>query len=240
MSGHRTPVALSSLTSIDFLGWLLDHHQEPTTLIICLSREVYLSNVQNDLRRNHPEGPSAISNDSDSIPLHPLLKPTIHLTAKSRSIHLVFVPTFHHLRAYLSTHMLPTNSDSPRFGSANAGAQIPILAIWGLLHAHRSTAEYSAQGLSRTLAAAVESASLAEQTLVLAEPKVMDSEEQYEGSEAIQGLSGDPWKEQVPLLSGSIKFGSEDRSWAGKTIETGCIVAKWCKFVNLGNLDHDT
>ena len=109
------------------------------------------------------------------------------------------------------------------------------MAVWGLLYAHRSTAEHSAQGLSRTLAVAVESASLAEQRLVLAEAKILDVGEQYEATEAFDVTFENPWKEQVPVLSGIIKFGGEDRIWAGKTIEVGRILARWCKFVKLSN-----
>ena len=103
------------------------------------------------------------------------------------------------------------------------------------MYAHRSTAEHSAQGLSRTLAAALESASLAEQRLVLAEAKILDIEEQYEDIEAFDVTVEDPWKEQVPVLSGSIRFGGDDRVWAGKTIEVGRILARWCRFVKLSN-----
>lgn len=103
------------------------------------------------------------------------------------------------------------------------------------MDAHRSTAEHSAQGLSRTLAAAVESASLAEQRLVLAEAKILDVGEQHGDTEAFDATFENPWKERVPVLSGTIRFGGEDRVWAGKTIEVGCILARWCKFVRLSS-----
>ena len=103
------------------------------------------------------------------------------------------------------------------------------------MYAHRSTAEYSAQGLSRTLAVAVESASLAEQRLVLAEAKIQNIGEQYGDSEAFDVTFENPWKEQVPVLSGSIRFGGEDRLWAGKTIEVGHVLARWCRFVKLSD-----
>ena len=103
------------------------------------------------------------------------------------------------------------------------------------MYAHRSTAEHSAQGLSRTLAAAVESASLAEQKLVLAEAKKQNIGEQYVDTEAYDLTFENPWKEQVPVLSGSIRFGGEDRVWAGKTIEVGHVLARWCRFMKLSD-----
>lgn len=103
-----------------------------------------------------------------------------------------------------------------------------MLAVWGLAGLHRSTAEHSAQGLSRSLAAAVEAAMFNGQRLVLVEPS---GEVEYEGVSSI----GDPWKEQVPLLSGSVRFGREDRVWAGKTVEVERVVARWCRFVTVGD-----
>ena len=111
--------------------------------------------------------------------------------------------------------------------STKPGSQYPMLAIWGLAKLHRSTAEHSAQGLSRTLATAVEMAKLNGQRLVLAESRGSDGEGEYGSG----GSGGDPWKEQVPLLSGSVRFGGEDRVWDGRTVEVRRVVGRWCRFV---------
>ena len=235
MSHRRTPVALPPLLGIEFLSWLLEHHEEPTTLLICCSREAFLADLQTNLQKLHCENSATTPDDGNQGLAHPLLNPTIHLISRSRSIHLVFVPTLPHLRAYLSTYTFPPDCESPSLTSTKPGFRVPILAIWCLVDAHRSTADHSAQGLSRTLAAAVESASLAEQRLVLAEAKIQDPREQYRDTEASDVTFENPWKEQVPVLSGSIRFGGEDRVWAGKTVEVGRILARWCKFVKLSN-----
>ena len=235
MSHGKTPVALPPLLGIEFLSWLLEHHEEPTTLLICRSREAFLADLQANLQKLPGEYSATIPNDGNQGSAHPLLNRTIHLISRSRSIHLVFVPTLPHLRAYLSTYTLPHTPESSSLTSTKSGTRVPILAIWGLVYAHRSTAEHSAQGLSRTLAVAVESASLAEQRLVLAEAKILDVGEQYGATEAFDIIFENPWKEQVPVLSGIIRFGGEDRIWAGKTIEVGRILARWCKFVKLSN-----
>ena len=104
-----------------------------------------------------------------------------------------------------------------------------MLAIWSLANLHRSTAEYSAQGLCRTLAAAVETAKFNGQRLVLAEGTALDGDVEGEGV----GSGGDPWKEQVPLLSGSVRFGGEERVWAGRTVEVRKVVGRWCRFVTI-------
>lgn len=235
MSHRKTPVVLPPLFGIEFLSWLLEHHEEPTTLLICCSREAFLADLQANFQKLPSGNPATTPNDGSQGLAHPLLNPTIHLISRSRSIHLVFLPTLPHLRAYLSTYTLRPNWESSPLTSTKSGFRVPILAIWGLVYAHRSTAEHSAQGLSRTLAAALESASLAEQRLVLAEAKILDIEEQYEDIEAFDVTVENPWKEQVPVLSGSIRFGGDDRVWAGKTIEVGRILARWCRFVKLSN-----
>lgn len=106
-----------------------------------------------------------------------------------------------------------------------------MLAIWGLANLHHSTGEHSAQGLSRSLAAVVETAKLNGQRLVLAESRALNGEVEYEGV----GRVIDPWKEQVPLLSGSVRFGGEDRVWAGNTVEVERVVGRWCRFVTVGD-----
>ena len=105
-----------------------------------------------------------------------------------------------------------------------------MLAVWGFANLHRLTAEHSAQGLSRSLAAVVETAKLDGQRLVLAESIPLNAEVESVGTDSVD----DPWKEQVPLLSGSVRFGGEDRMWAGKTVEAARVLAKWCRFVKLG------
>lgn len=237
MVGPRnTPMALPPILCDDFISFVLQHHEAPTTLIICSSREAFLAELQTNIQQGYPGSPPASPNDGVPTSLHALLTPTIHLIAKSRSINLAFVPTLPHLRAYLTTYaapLYPVSSPSP---STKPGSQVPILAIWGLARLHRSTAEHSAQGVSRTVAAAVEAANRAKQRLALAEPSRTDNGNDYSDVEASGGVSGDAWKEHVPLLSGSVRFGSEDRAWAGKTIEVGRVVAKWCRFVKL---DHE-
>ena len=146
-------------------------------------------------------------------------------------MNLAFAPTLPHLRAYIATYTADVKLKSSASNSTKPGSQYPILAIWGLANLHRSTAEHSAQGLSRSLAAAVETAKLNGQRLVLAEAIALDGDVEYEGIDS----GGDPWKEQVPLLSGSVRFGGGDRMWAGKTVEVKRVVGRWCRFVTIGH-----
>lgn len=231
-----TPIALTPLLCTDFIDFILRHHTSPTTLIICSSRESFLQELQACINYTHPRSPTADSgneppSDDSHPPLHPLLVPKIHLIAKSRSVNLAFAPTLPHLRAYLATCISSITSPLSSCISTKPGSQYPMLAVWGLANLHRSTAEHSAQGLSRSLAAAVETAKVNGQRLVLAESIALNGEVEYEGI----GSVGDPWKEQVPLLSGSVRFGGEDRVWAGKTVALERVVGRWCQFVMVGD-----
>ena len=239
MSPLYNPIALAPLLCTDLIDFILRHHTSPTTLIICSSREAFLQEIQACINYTHPRDSTADvvdepSPDGNARPLHPLLIPTIHLIAKSRSVNLAFAPTLPHLRAYMATYTPNVECEPfPSINTTKSGSQYPMLVVWGLANLHRSTTEHSAQGLSRSLAAAVETAKRNGQRLVLAESRVLDGVIEYEGI----GNVTDPWKEQVPLLSGSVRFGGEDRVWAGKLVEVETVVGRWCRFITVGDGD---
>ena len=115
-----------------------------------------------------------------------------------------------------------------------------MLAVLNPLALHSSTTDFSAQGLSRTFAAAVEAADRAGMQLVVqeserghdedAEGGVHPGEEQGEG----EGTGEDPWRQQVPLLNGSVRMGGGgERLWAGRMVEVGKVVGRWCRFMGL-------
>jgi len=231
-------VALPPMTCSDFVDYALKHHRPPTTLVICSTREAFLEDLLASVKRTPSQEPSASQPNNERTSQHSLLIPTIYLIAKSQSVHVVCVPTLPRLRALLATRNLASNSgqstyDVDHLGYYSRGSICTLLAIWGLANLHHSTAEHSAQGLSRTLASAVETASRRGDRLVLSEPLAMQGGAGLENAELTEGTTTDPWKEQVPLLSGSVRFGGEDRAWAGKTIEVGRVIARWCRFVRL-------
>ena len=220
MQEKRINIALPPLRCSDFLTYILDRHRAPTTLVICSSREAFLKDLH-----------SSVANTDDTS--HTLLVPTIHLISRSSSVHVAFVPTVSHLRAYLATYRL--DSEPAPFESiiADSGYRSPLLALWSPASLHRSTTEYSAQGLNRSMALAVEAAAYGKQRLVLAEPRTMSEGGEFNDADTPDTNSADPWKDQVPLLSGSIRYGGEERTLAGTTIEVRRVVARWCKFVKL-------
>lgn len=227
------PVVLQPLLCFDFLNYILKNHRSPTTLIVCSSRESFLEHLQDCVTHAHRRDLSFEEGANAVLAEYSLLVPTLHLISTSQTIRLAFVPSLPHLRAYLATYRLRNDEDASAPSCANKGLQEPMLAIWGFADLHRSTANYTAQGLSHSLAVAVEGAYLAGQRLVLAEPRqTQDTEDQRNEGASVDAIEH-PWNEQVPLLNGSIRFGGDERAWAGKTIEVGKILAKWCYFRRL-------
>lgn len=217
------PVAITSPSLVVLINSILKVHTIPITLVICATRESFLQDLQTDLHRDSPDS------------LHPLLVPTIHLLATTRTIRLAFTPTLGHLRAYLATYQLTieTLEKSPRL--QGLAALSPMLLILGLVALHSLSTEFSAQGLSRSLAMAVEAADNAGAKLVLAELRkegengTMDTGENLGESETAY----DPWRQEVSLLNGSVRFGEDSRPWSGRTVEVRTIVGRWCKFEGL-------
>lgn len=127
-----------------------------------------------------------------------------------------------------------------------------MLAMLNPLALHRSTSDFSAQGLSRTFAAAVEAAERAGMQLVVEETEAGCADEDdeevhgveggddfYEGNEGreVERLRKDPWKQQVPFLNSSVRIGGGERLGAGRLVEVGKVIGKWCKFVSLSDDD---
>ena len=234
---NMCPLALPSVHCTDLIKYILQSHSVPTTLIVCSSRESFLEHLRATIRHTHPVNHSILSNGQSSDMQHPFLVPTIHLLTMSKTVTLAFTPTLPHFRAYLATFYSSSESSASTistFRYDKPGVHAPTLAILGLVALHQSTSEYSAQGLSRSLASAVEAAGRARLRLLLAESRSPQENEKMLGLGDLlsEGQVINPWKEQVPLLSNSIRFGSEERSWAGRTIEVAKIVERWCRFVS--------
>ena len=219
------------ITSVSvFINYLLQHHKPPTTLVVCSTREAFLQDLLQDcLDSDQITSPTVELHHSASC-THPLLIPTIHLLAMSQSIKVAFVPTISHLRAYLaacssieSTGSAPTTCIKPGFGQ-------PILALLNPLKLHHSTSEFSAQGLSRTFALAVEAAALLRTRLVVAETSLNGTDKDCDVGNGGTTSPRSPWSEEVPILNSSIRSGSGDRVWAGRTVELRQVAERWFMF----------
>lgn len=220
-------LALPPMRCSDFIEYILLHHTHPSTIVIASTREAFLESMQTSLNAANPDDPSAVSGEVEKM-LHPLIVPIIHQVAASKTISVAFAPSLPHLRAYLASytqirHSLP---ESPIL--AKPGQHGPMLAVYGMINLHRATTEYSVQGLSRSLAIAAEIADTWGMRLL-----VVEDSGDWE-SLAVEDVPGadsetlkDSWMEQVPLLNSST-IQSDDRIWAGRTVEIRAVLEKWC------------
>ena len=205
-----SPRAIEFRAASKCIKYILDQ-EVPTLVVICCSRDDFLLDLAAELSPS--QSSSAGGSTNIESPTLDLLNPTIKLIAKSKNVRIAFVPTFMHLRAYLSA----LNSREPAMETHSR------LSILHLLEVHRSTSEFSAQGLSRTLALLVDTAS---QNGVK-----LDILESIKHREIDQGgvRFASQFKERVPILNGSTRSTGDERVWAGRTVEIGSILAKWCK-----------
>lgn len=229
-------VAIQSVYCTDLINYILQSHSVPNTLVVCSTREAFLEHLQTTIHHMHNDiNTTDHPNEGTPNSPHPFLIPTIHLLATSRTVNLAFTPSLLHLRAYLATFLPSIRSTASAPSYEKPGTPTSTLAILGLVTLHQTTSEHSVQGLSRTLAAAVEAAERAKMRLLLAEPRSPQENEELlgVGDTTSEVPEMDPWKEQVPLLSNSIRLGSEERAWAGRTIEVAQVIEGWCRFVTL-------
>lgn len=181
-SPQSIPLALTPCLPTELLAFVL-RQTYPTTMIICSTRNAFLSALLKETSIPAPEpemapnpteevdppatpsrDPAPTEGDSlGGLPFtrkHPLLIPSLQQISRSRYINTAFVPTVSHLRAYLS--VLPSDpslqASTHEYASKHEGtiAHSPLLLVYGLIELHRETSEWSTQGLGNTLAGLVE------------------------------------------------------------------------------------
>lgn len=251
-----SPLALSPALPSDLLTFVLAHQVYPTTLIICQTRNTFLSSLLSSIPQPIQRQPPLLAVDNSQpkthnesevqepqppeSPRHPLLIPTLHQIATSRCINLVFIPTVSHLRAYLSAFPAPKDNHHdrrpPEEKFDKPGFKVPLLIVYELVELHRDTSEWSAQGLGNSIAGLVEAGWRTQQRVIVVEARNDD--------EPMAGVEDDSeqanhkpirkvWEDKVPMLNGSVRragFESEDSAWSGRTIEVGRVFARWFKF----------
>lgn len=151
---------------------------------------------------------------------HWMLSNTLELLSRSERIRVVFCPAIEHLRAYLGGSFRRRRAQDGQEGNKLCQGDA-MLAIVNLVSLHSSTVEFSAQGLSRTAALAVEAAAREQVRLVL-----------YECKSALDGEGGGGygsgiWDVQVPLLNW---ITVEEGLPGVKTIQVKQVIRKWFRF----------
>ncbi|KAF2497099.1 hypothetical protein BU16DRAFT_526133 [Lophium mytilinum] len=229
----------------------------PATLVICSTRLAFLAHLLH-----------ATSTPSSTYP--DTLTPTLHTLATSSQVKLVFCPSVASLLGWLSvykgtkgvadTAAEADNGEKKRtIRGAEAGSTRKLYLVDPLaLHSH--TPSFSAQGLGRCFAAAVEAAGRAGERLVVVECggkksiRVGAEEAGIEGGDADMdggedgGVGGredsteeggraerdeDPWEQEVPILNTTMRrlgAGSGERGWAGRTVKIRTVAERWFRF----------
>ncbi|EFE42236.1 conserved hypothetical protein [Trichophyton verrucosum HKI 0517] len=151
---------------------------------------------------------------------HWMLSNTLELLSRSERIRVVFCPAIEHLRAYLGGSFRRRRAQDGQEGNKLCQGDA-MLAIVNLVSLHSSTVEFSAQGLSRTAALAVEAAAREQVRLVLCECKsTLDGEDG-------RGYGSGIWDVQVPLLN---SISVEEGLPGVKTIQVKQVIRKWFRF----------
>ncbi|KAF1919778.1 hypothetical protein BDU57DRAFT_513056 [Ampelomyces quisqualis] len=237
-----SPTVLYPLTLAGLLHHVLATQSAATTttVIVCSSRHDFLHHLSQSLDQ-HPSGAR-----NGHGRLQDLANPSLHILLTARRVTLAFCASVQTLLAYLAAYR---GNPSPR---ANAGADKTRLFLVNPLALHASTLSFSAQGLSRSFAAATETALQAGAALHVVEchskGKALGHHPGSEGLETgredvahvatIGEANEDPWEQEVSILNVSARrFGSHngERAWAGRTVKANRIAARWFRFEKVDN-----
>jgi hypothetical protein len=240
------PLALPPATPSELLTYVLAHQAHPTTLIICQPRANFLTSLLNSIDQTSPlpnpnetETVESPSSPPEPAPGHPLLIPTLHQIATSKSVKVVFIPTVSHLRAFVAAFDEVDQDVLPVPQLEKQGKQSPLIVVYGLVGLHRDTSEWSAQGLGNSVSALVEVGESWGKRVVCFEERegedlddVQELEDEVSEGRMLKEVCR-VWEQRVPMLNGSVRragMSSEDDAWSGRTVEVGRIFGRWFIF----------
>lgn len=192
------PIILTPATPSELITTIIAHYRYPTTIIVASPKQPFLDALTQEVTSDAER-----EEDADQQ----LLRKTLLQTAVSRHIHILFTPTVTHLRALTSTFSQADSrvQDPPNF--TKDGEKKPLLIVYCFLELHRSTTEWSAQGLGTSAAALVEAATRNGFRAAVVEPRG--------GGDGFEGMS-EFLGERVPVLSGT-----------ARTVEVGRVLKRW-------------
>ncbi|KAF2855857.1 hypothetical protein T440DRAFT_495557 [Plenodomus tracheiphilus IPT5] len=230
----RSPTVLHPLTLPGLLDYILATQSgtAPTLLVVCSSRGAFLEDLLEALQHEQTEHRTSRIDD--------LLTPTLFNLFTTQHVKLAFCPSVQTLLAYL------TACGRPRTEPVGGPEGRERLVLVNPLAMHAPSTSFSAQGLSRTFAAATEAAlsSGALLNIVECQGKQRRHEEHGDGHEDADMDAGDeqgraeaeakdPWDQDVPILNVSARrygSGSSDRAWAGRTVTARRVAGRWFRF----------
>jgi hypothetical protein len=234
-----SPTVLHPLTLAALLRYILATQADAlsTTLIVCASRDTFLQHLSHSLQHAHSASQEGDAQD--------MISPSLHNLLATRHVKLAFCASVQALLAYLTICGEHDPMPSPIDNERGRIILVNPLAL------HASTLSFSAQGLSRTFAAATEMALKANAILHVVEcpDEGCVSEHKVEGEDMDMNIGEgtnenhntaqtdeDPWDQEVAVMNVSARrFGSNsgERAWAGRTIKAKRIAARWFRFQRL-------
>lgn len=245
------PQIVTDIRLAEFVQHLLSNDHQTATLIVCATKERFIEQLLGacidtptttvDQAQQLSDGETA-ETEPATAETHGLLKQQSLLRlANSRKVKLVFCYDLTHLRAYLATLAIPRPHLEPAARVEETNHQPSLLAILNPIDIHRFTISFSAQGLNRTFALAVEAAHATRNHLIMVEfPECQHREAEHavEGyeleSDSVPATSVvNPWEEEVSILNVTTKsFGAGGRGWVGRTVTIRRIAERWCVFTS--------
>jgi hypothetical protein len=223
-SQPASPIVIACQHVTDLFDWIAAQGPSSTTMVFCGTREDFVDRIIQDLpipeakaKAKQDDAPSSQSWRDKNASISPLLAPTLQNIALLSNLHIAYTPTLHHLRAYLATSNDREGTDG-------------TLILFNVLLIHqKSDSEFSAQGVSATFAAAVETARRRNARLLCVE---ITNNDQEDGE---LGLL----ETRIPLLNGSLRGGENgvsqdnlgERKFVGKTIQVKEVLRIWCHVV---------
>jgi hypothetical protein len=227
------PTVLYPLTLPGLLHFILTTQAgtASTTLIICSSRDAFLHHLAQSLQDDQGAAQDGYTQNMASPSLHNLLT--------TRHVKLAFCASVQALLAYLTECGQRGSADIVEHGGKQRIVLVNPLAL------HASTLSFSAQGLSRSFAAATETAHKLGAMLHIVECPIHDKNseghaededvdmENGEEDHIDTNIEEDPWEQEVSILNVSARrFGSNsgERAWAGRTVKAKRIAARWFRF----------
>jgi hypothetical protein len=223
------PTVIYPLTPLALLNHVLTSQtgNSPTTLVVCSARDAFLQHLLEPLKLQAKA-------EHDGPDLQHLITPTLHNLSTARHVQVVFCASVQTLLAYFTA-----------YAGASQGRDRGRLVVVNPLRLHAPTPSFSAQGLSRTFAAAVEASSRADVALLVVECLAAreanqrgeeEADVEHEAESPREETREDPWEQQISILNVSARrFGSgnADRAWAGRTVTAKRIAARWFRFRNM-------
>ncbi|KAK6332301.1 hypothetical protein TWF696_003021 [Orbilia brochopaga] len=261
---HPPPLAITTSSPCSFLSYCITrsaaniNHDDDTPkdiVVICSTRGAFIRELLIDLHLPVADIPA--DDDGANQPLTDaqelILHTPIAALLATDAISLMYCPSIHHLRAYLSSlitsHKANKDPDIDAGGhdrtedeNTNTNGRQPYLAIHGLLPLHHLSTEWSAQGLSRTLASVIDTTTAIFRTLLLsvsadsrafgiaAELPLINSRMMRNNTRQKGFYGGEGFEEDVA-------GGQTDLRFVGNVRD---VLGRWCRIVEGAALEEGT